>query len=367
MRILQISSASSFGGGERYLVDLANSLQARGHEVYLALRPNSPLTSDLRVPLQNIKTLPLRNALDVQSARSLAQIVKQQEIEVIHAHMARDYSLAAYAARSFPQPKFIVTRHVLFPLNRFHRRILLKATKVIAVSKAVARQLTDQRIVSTEKIAVVPNGIDVDRYASACRNFDRAAFLKRKGLPGDCLLVASIGELRKLKRHGDLIRAASIVSAEIPNAHFVIAGVDTSPRGENYKELVELVSELKLTERVKLLGWLEDAEQLLCAVDVFVSASETESFGLSIAEAMAAGTAVVATSTEGAQEVVRDQLSGMLVPIGDVEQIAAAIIQLLKDEELRKNMGQRAAVEAGSRFSLSRMVDDIEGIYLESQ
>jgi glycosyltransferase involved in cell wall biosynthesis len=364
MRILQISSASSFGGGERHLVDLSNSLQARGHDVYVALRPQTPLVNQLELPATNIKTLPLRNALDAQSARALGRIVKQHRIDVVHAHMARDYSLAAYAARSNPKPKFIVTRHVLFPLSRLHRRTLLRANRVIAVSGAVARQLSSQRIVPDEKIALVPNGIDVDRFANARKDFDRTAFLKSKNLPADCALVASIGELRKLKRHDDLIKAGATVVREIRNVHFVVAGIDTSTTGENRKQLVALVDELKLTDRVHLLGWLDNAEALLCAVDVFVSASETESFGLSIVEAMAAGTPVVATSTDGAQEVVEDQVTGLLVPIGNVARLAQSIVTLLKNDKQRHEMGKRAAAEARARFSLNGMVDEIERIYL---
>ncbi len=365
MRILQISSASSFGGGERYAVDLSNSLAARGHDLFAAVRPQSPITDHLKIPTRNIKTIPLRNALDAQSARALGRIVKENEIDVVHAHMARDYSLAAYASRSNPKAKFIVTRHVLFPLNRIHRRTLSKATKVIAVSGAVARQLSSQQIVSDEKIALVPNGIDVDRYANACKDFDRVGFLKRKQLPTDCMLIGSIGELRRLKRHDDFIRAAAVVAREVANAHFVIAGVDTSPTEENRKPLLDLVAELNLTDRVHFLGWLDDAEQLLCSLDALVSASETESFGLSIAEAMAAGTPVVATRTEGAQEVVNDQETGLLVEIGDVKQMAAALVGLLGNDEMRKQMGERAANRVRDRFSLTRMVDEIEKIYLE--
>jgi glycosyltransferase involved in cell wall biosynthesis len=366
MRILQISSASSFGGGERYVVDLSNSLAERGHDVYVAVRPQSPLTRFLQLPIGNIKTFPLRNALDAQSARALARLVKENNIEVVHAHMARDYSLAAYASRSKPGPKFLVTRHVLFPLNGIHRRTLAKANRLIAVSSAVARQLSSQRLVPDQKIALVPNGIEVDRFVHACKSFDRASFLHANNLPQDCLLVGSIGELRKLKRHDDLIKAARIVADKTPEAHFVIAGVDTSSEGANRKELLELVKHLNLEDRVHLLGWLDDAEKLLCALDVFVSASETESFGLSIVEAMASGTAVVATRTEGAQEVVEDGVTGVLVNIGDVEELAHVIVRLLEDMKLRQEMSVRSQAAAKMRFTLGRMVDEIEKVYLES-
>ena len=364
MRILQISSASSFGGGERYVVDLSNTLIARGHDLFAAVRPNSPLIPQLRIEAKNIKTIPLRNALDPQSARALAKFVKDKQIDLVHAHMARDYSLAAYAVRGHPA-KFVVTRHVLFPLNRLHRRTLSRADKIIAVSVAVAKQIQGQQLVPEDRIALVHNGVDAERYARTSEGFDRKSFLTSKNIPADKFLVSTIGELRKLKRHDDFIRAAAIVSKKVPEAHFVIAGVDTSPKGETKHQLIQLVEELKLSDNLSFLGWLDDADKLLCATDVFVSASETESFGLSIVEAMAAGTPVVATRTEGAQEVLENELTGLLVPIGDVDQLAAAVVRLLSDEEQRRSLAGRAAVAARESFSLKRMVDEIEKIYLE--
>lgn len=296
----------------------------------------------------------MRNALDVPSAYELDRFVRRQRIEVVHAHMARDYSLASYAARRNRGAKFIVTRHVLFQLNRLHRHTLARATRVIAVSNAVARELRAQRILNEKQIAVIPNGVDIDRFDHALANFDRAQFLRGMGLPPDCLLVGSIGELRTLKRHDDFIRAAALV----PKAHFVLAGM-----GETRKQLEQLLVELGLTDRFHFLGWLDEPEKLLCALDVFVSASETESFGLVIAEAMAAGTAVVATKTEGAKEIIEDGKTGVLVPIGNVPRIAEAINALLQNPERNREISLRAKEAAHSKFSLQRMVDEIENLY----
>jgi glycosyltransferase involved in cell wall biosynthesis len=364
LNILQISSASSFGGGERYVVDLTNSLSARGHNLYIAVRPHSPLIRHLRLPPERVLTLPLRNALDVRSAHELDRFVRRQRIEVVHAHMARDYSLASYAARRNRQTKFVATRHVLFQLNRLHRHTLARATRVIAVSRAVAKELRLQNILSEEQIAVIPNGIDVDRYARARASFDRVQFLRGMGLPPDCLLVGSVGELRTLKRHDDFIRAAAMIVAVFPDTQFVLAGLDTSASGEVRKELEKIVGELGLKDCFYFLGWVNETEKLLCALDVFVSASETESFGLAMVEAMAAGTAVVATATEGAQEVIEDQKTGLLVPIRNAGRIAESVINLLADPEKRQAIATQSAQSAATKFSLKRMVDEIEKIYL---
>ncbi|PWT90971.1 MAG: hypothetical protein C5B55_08835 [Blastocatellia bacterium] len=362
LKILQISSASSFGGGERYLVDLTNGLTARGHDVFVAVRPSSPISDRLQIAKENIKLFPLRNALDALSARQLAQLVKQHHIDVVHAHMARDYSLAAYATRR-SGVAFFVTRHVLFPLSSLHRRTLSKAVGVIAVSEAVERHLRSQELVNPERIVVVRNGIDVTRFDTALETFDRKKFLRAHHLPDDCLLVGSVGELRTLKRHDDFIRAAAIVAHEVPSAHFVIAGIDTTPNCEVRASLKKLVKELRLEDRVRFLGWLNDAEHLLLALDVFVSSSETESFGLAIAEAMTTRTAVVTTATEGACEVVVDGKTGFIVQIGNIEGLANGITTLLRDEKERREFGMRGRQVIEERFSLDRMVDEIEELY----
>lgn len=129
-------------------------------------------------------------------------------------------------------------------------------------------------------------------------------------------------------------------------------------------QLEQLANQLRLNGRFHFLGWLDDAEQWLCAMDVFVSASESESFGLAIAEAMAAETAVVATSTEGAQEVLEDQRTGMLVPIGHLAQLTVAVCSLIIEPQRRKQLAARAKQSVAAKFSLQRMVDEIEAIYV---
>jgi L-malate glycosyltransferase len=363
MKILQISSATSFAGGERHVVDLTNALAARGHELYAAVRPNSPLMAHLRIPSENIKTLPLRNALDAQSAHGLARIVSRCGVNVVHAHMARDYSLAAYATQRNSKTKFVVTRHVLFPLNRFHKRTLAHAFRVIAVSSAVARHVKSQRLLSPERIVIIRNGIDVERLSGATNSLDRAAYRCKLGIPEDCVLIGTVGELRRLKRHDDFIRAAAIVAREIPSAHFVLAGSEQFAGGEIGALLKKLVDELELGDRFHFLGWLDDAASLLGSMEVFVSASETESFGLVIAEAMAAGTAVVSTATEGARELIVDEETGLLVPVRDVEKMAKAITSLLVDEKRRSQFAVRGRNRVAEHFSLNRMIDETEAVY----
>src|SRR4030095_12140339 len=98
------------------------------------------------------------------SALSLARLVARHRIDVIHAHMARDYSLAAFAARQNVTTKFVVTRHVLFPLSRFHKRTLARASRIIAVSAATERHLKEQDLLPAQRIVVIRNGIDLEKF-----------------------------------------------------------------------------------------------------------------------------------------------------------------------------------------------------------
>jgi glycosyltransferase involved in cell wall biosynthesis len=367
LRILQLSSAQSLGGGERHLADLANGLVDRGHELLVALRPGSALHDELsRVSKKNITTLPLRNSLDVNSARALAKLVRKNDIQIIHAHMARDYPLAAYAVRQNPAARLIVTRHVLFPLNRLHRLTFSKASRIIAVSQAVASQLRADKVAPAEKISVVLNGINTDRFARAREQFKREEFLQRWKLPEQSLLVGTVGELTPLKGHQDFLCAAADISKHSSGCNFIIAGIDHSPDGRNEAQIEKLIDELNLRERVRRVKWLDDLAQLYCALDVFVSASHTESFGLAIAEAMASRTAVVATQTEGAREIVRAGKTGLLAPIGNPNELAAAILSLLNDEPARRRLAAAAQKDVAAKFNVERMVAETENIYRAS-
>ena len=368
MKILQISSAEFLGGGERHLVDLSNSLAARGHDVYAALRPRSPVAKQLSaIDRSHRLELPLRNSFDAYSARQLSAFVKTHGVEIIHAHMARDYPIAAYAAARNRGASLVITRHVLFPLSSLHKLTMSKVARVIAVSNAVAQQLRTEGIAPKERIVVVNNGVSFQRFEDVAKSFDRRAFLEAWRLPEGSLLVGIVGELKPLKGQEEFLRAASLVAKLVPNSFFIVAGIDSSPDQQYRQHLYQLTSALELKDRVRFINWIEEIGELYCVLDIFVSASQTESFGLAIAEAMACSTAVVATRTEGALEILEHGELGMLVPINDEDALASAVLTLLQNEDKRRVLAKRGAESVRERFSLERMVRETEQIYREIQ
>ena len=355
MRILQISSAQHFGGGERHFVDLTNGLNERGHEIFIAAVRDAPILAEQRAAVtQRVFELSPTNLLNLTKAFALRRFVREHAVEIVHAHMARDYPLAALAVGHVGGARLIITRHVLFPMSKLHRITRRRVARVIAVSQAVASAVREQDIFRNDQINVVPNGIDLAKFRP---RVDVHA--------GDRLRVAILGELTPNKGQIEFLRAAEIVAAEIDKVDFIVAGRDHSGDGDYGRQLKALIEVSKFRDRIQLIESRIDVADFLSGLDVVVSASRSEAFGLAIVEAMAAGVPVVATVTAGACEIISDKETGRLVPIGDVKEMAAAISLLVKDPAERQHISESARQIVSRNFSLERMVSDTEAVYRE--
>lgn len=361
MRILQISSAKNFGGGERHLTDLSKSLRNRGHEVFLAVPESSPVTEKLEnFSDENILRLNIKNSADVFAARRIAKFVERNRIEIVHAHVAKDYFPASLAVRFARRPKLILTRHVLFPMKRTQKFALSNVSKVIAVSSAVEANL--EKTFSREKIVKIPNGLETEKWAERDKERLFREFRFLHDIPFDAPLVGTIGELKRLKGQQDFVLAANEIAKKNDDAHFVVVGKDNSYKKDFRYEMKRLVKIFGLENRFLFLDWMEDTAPLLSALDVFVSASHSESFGLAILEAMMSGKAIVATETEGAKELI-DEKSGKLVSIKEPLEIARAVEEFINDEKMREIFGKNAEEIARDKFSLEKMVTETERVY----
>jgi glycosyltransferase involved in cell wall biosynthesis len=215
-------------------------------------------------------------------------------------------------------------------------------------------------------VHVIPNGIDLARFTGRDREAAREAIKSELSVSGRFKLVGSVGSLVSLKGHEDLIRAAAIVTQTDPATHFVIIGDEPPGDQKTLRGLRELITSLGLSHRVHLMRRQLDVAEWLPALDLFVSASHSESFGLAIVEAMAAGCAVLATATEGASEVLEPDVDGRLTPVGDVPALSAAIAAMLADDELRAHLGKNAEAAAREQFDVARMVQQTEDVYRQA-
>lgn len=351
MKILQICSARQIGGGETHLAGLSNALAGRGHRIFFALAPSSPFKDAIaNAAPENILFTQMRNALDVFSAHELAKFARQNEVEIIHAHLARDYPLAALAARLARKP-FVITRHVLFPMKRLQKYALQNVSGIIAPSKAISAVLRRQNLFAPEKIETIHYGIEPERFTSVEKK-SNANFT-----------VGTIGHLAPIKGHDIFIRAAAIVLQKRRDIRFVIVGEDKSRAGENRREIENLIARLDLQTRVELAGWTDDVRPFLRKFDLFVSAARSEAFGLVMVEAMAARIPVIAAESEGAAEIIEDGASGILVPLENHEKLAEAILDLADHPARCERLGNAGRLRVEGNFSLEKMVSETEEFY----
>jgi glycosyltransferase involved in cell wall biosynthesis len=359
MRILHISSARTFGGGERHLVDLTRGLTERGHEVFAALRPTCVWKERLNfLPPEHMYQVSIRNSFGVLSAMRIADFVREKKIEIVHAHVARDYIPASIACMVSPA-RFVLTRHLVLPLKPFNRFALKNLTRAIAVSDAVAVNL--KNVFPSEKVATVYNGIDTRFREIEDRKKLDEEFRAFHNIPFDAPLVGTLGELKELKGQREFVLASAEIVKAVPNCQFVVVGEDNTIDKRFRLELRRLSRTLDLEDRFLWLDWLEDTRPFFNAIDVFVSPSRTESFGLAILEAMASGVAVAATETDGAKQLLG--MNGRLARIEDPVDIARVVSGLLEDRNLRRDAATDAASRAAAMFDLDRMIDETQKLY----
>jgi len=267
MRILHISSARDFGGGERHFRDLTRGLIGRGHDVFAALRPTNTWERHLDfLPKERVLHTSIRNSFGILSSKRIAGFVRENDIQIIHAHVARDYIPASVACLLANSAKFILTRHVLFGLKPFNKFALKNLSKAIAVSSGVEAEL--KRVFPAEKVAVIPHGIDMTVPAAGDRARLREEFRLFHQIPLDALVVGILGELIELKGQREFILAANEIVKQFPDARFVVVGVDHSIDQRFRRDLKRLAKTLDMDERFLWLDWLDDTEPFYCALDL---------------------------------------------------------------------------------------------------
>jgi glycosyltransferase involved in cell wall biosynthesis len=362
MKILQVCSATEMGGGEVHVADLVRGLTQRGHAVYLAVRPASPLRTALSGVIASWHEMPLRNSLDLQSAREIAELVNAQGIDIVHAHMGRDYLVAALACRQTTGAKLVLTRHHYLPLKRnaLYRWMLRDAAAVIAVSDSVRESIIERLALPPARVHTVPNWIDPARFNQIDREAARAIFRLRAGT-----VVACIGQVTRPKGQEEFIRAAASVGRGRSDVEFLIVGEEKEEGRPFTAELKRLATSLGVSEKLRFMGYVRHISELLAAVDVVVVPSWDEGFSLVTIETMAARRAVLASNAGGIGGIIKDNVTGLLFPPRDIQWLANKLLWLISDPAFRERLAAQGHRDVCARFGREQIIDQIEALYLE--
>ena len=354
---LHIDSGRSWGGGQNQVMFTVTGLRALGHRAMLAADPEGEL---YRRMSEGLDLIPLAPASDVDLAAAwrLSRLLKKIRPEVLHAHDSHAVSVAATAlsiAAPEPRPPLLASRRAEFRVDRnsFSRWKYSQVDTFIANSGATRDRLVADGV-PRAKIAVITEGVDVDRIAHMRPVDVHADFYLPHGAP----VVGNVAALVPHKGQHHLVDAAALVVREVPDARFVIAG-----DGEQRASLEKHIKDKHLERHVFLAGFRADALEITKGLDLFVLSSVTEGRCTALMEAMAAGKAVVATNAGSIPEAMVDGQTGYLVAPRDHRAMADRIVVLLKNERLRAQMGAAAQARARERFTVERMVEETLAVY----
>lgn len=292
----------------------------------------------------------------------LARIAQAERVDVVHTHNTGPMLDAALAALLGHPGAMVHTDHARrFPDDRKYMIAegiaarLFK--KIVAVSEETKENLIRYEGIPEEKIIVINNGIDHDKYGITLGQRDAR---KKFGVDQFESIIGLGVVLTEQKGIVHLIRAASSVLAHYPNTGFVVAG-----DGKIRPQLQSLVSEQGLADRFIFIGATKEIPAFLQCLDIYVLPSEWEGLPLVILEAMAAKRCIVASGVGGVPKVLTDGEEGLLVPPGDPGALAEALIRALGDRELRQKLAANAYERFVRGFTVQSMVRSYERLYEE--
>jgi glycosyltransferase involved in cell wall biosynthesis len=374
--VLQVIPALETGGAERAAIDIAAALAARGDRALVATeggRLEAELIAaggePIRLPVASKNPLTM-----LDNARRLAAAIRRERVDVLHAR-SRAPAWSALLACRVTGARFVSTYHGVYAergrAKRFYNSVMARGGAVIANSRYTAELIRARYGTPTERIAVIPRGIDLKRFSPQAVDAPRRAALRRAwGLDRE-RVVLNVARLTAWKGQTVLIEAAALPPlAAWPDVIFVLVG-DDQGRNLYRQELRTAIEARGLTGRVRIVGHCDDAPAAFALADVVVVAStEPEAFGRAAIEAAAMGVPVVATRLGATDETVlappdfaAAERTGWLVPPGDAAALAAAIAEALAlAPEERAALAARAQGHAGG-FTVEAMQDATLAVY----
>lgn len=300
----------------------------------------------------------------------LFRLFRRERPQVVHTHTAKAGMVGRLAARLAGVPVVVHTFHghvfhgyfgphktrFFIFLERFLARL---SDCIVTVSEGQRRELAAYGIAPLEKIRVVPLGFDLAPFLTATAA-EGAAWRREIDVPEDAPLVGIVARLTGVKNHRLFLEAAHRVAEAVPGVWFVVVG-----DGELRDDLEACAADLGLAGRVRFTGWVREMAPVYAALDLLALTSLNEGTPVTLIEGMAAGRPVVSTAVGGVPEIVADGETGLLAPAGDVDALARAVVELLRDPARRRAMGQAGRESVRARFSAGRLVGDVERLYTE--
>ncbi len=349
------------GGAEVFLLHSAEELRNRGYDVVPVLPSwkTGWLGARFREKGFDPVDFTLERPIDPVGLRGLMESLQDRQVDVVHSH---EFTMAIYGtlASRFLKKRHVITMHGnQWVMDARRRRVALRwafkaSDATVAVSEDTRVHLIENTGVPEGLVTTIPNGIPEPSASTE-------GPVREFGIGADEVVLLAVGNLTERKGHIVLLRALRRITeggCSVP-WRLIVAG-----EGPERERLEAFARESNLQDRIHLPGHRSDVDALQATAQVTVMPSLWEGLPLAVLEGMFAGNAIIGSSASGIPEAVRDEVDGYLVPPGDDQALATVIRRVLEDDALRRRLGASARERALDRFSIRRMMDDYERLYL---
>jgi len=359
IRILHLTTDSRIGGTEKNIISLVTRLHKDRYEnIVVALMSGGEMVERLRGSGIEVECLGMRNKFDLPAVFKLFRILREKKVDILHTYLFHANILGRIMGRLAKVPVIISSIRVM-EKRRYHLWLDRLTNGMVDVETCVCEAVREYTLekagIRPDKLVTIANGIDIGEY-NLGMNLEEE---KRKlSIESNYPVLGVVGRLHEQKGHVYLLEAMAVILEKYPKAVLLIVG-----DGHLKRKLEEACFKLHINEAVKFLGLRKDIKNLMALMDVFILPSLWEGMPNVILEAMVLGKPIVATRVGGAEELIEDGVTGLLVPPFDEGALAKAIIDILTREDKGRELGETAKGEVERKFPLEAMVRKTEKLY----
>lgn len=352
IHVVHVVLTLNVGGLERVVLNLAAQGIRSGQRVTIVcLEERGVLAQEAAALGARVESVDKRPGLQLRLAGRIRRLFRELAPDVVHSHQVGALFYAGRVARAVGVPVVVHTEHGKHYATRWRTRVLGRlaarhADRFFVVSKDIADEVIGCRVSPSRNVAVVANGIDVDRFAEG----NGSAVRDGLKIPLDAPLIGTVGRLSEVKRQDLLLRAFADLRRTMPTARLLLVG-----DGPLRDELTRLAVELGVAPYTHFAGYQSQPDHYLHAMNAFALTSRSEGMPLVVLEAFAAGVPVVASRVGGLPQLIEDGHTGLLFEPGNVPDLVVKLRGLLLDDALARRVAAAARDAANATYSVGAM------------
>lgn len=356
MKVIHLIGGGDVGGAKTHVLSLVKELGKHIGVKIIALRPGK-FAEDARA--MGIDVEVIKSGSFLSDIKKVVEIIRDEDYQLVHSHGAKANMFAAIARKLTGLPS-VTTVHSDYKLDYMHS---VAKTMTFGLINSISLRMLDYHIAisdnfrqmlivrgfNPEHVFTLYNGMD---FKEKQVEYSRDEFMRKFGIDfksGD-ILVGIAARLYPVKGIDILINAAKLVSDRDPNIRFLIGG-----DGEDRNVLEKQAADLGIADKVHFLGWLDDPYELMSIVDISVLTSLSESFAYSVLEGARFSKATISSRVGGIPDLIESGVNGYLFEPGDHARLADYLLELARDEDKRRAMGDAIFKKASTQFSLENM------------